>query len=37
LKADWTIIEEKEYDISLDAEQKTVSLKKKDNDPTEKS
>lgn len=37
LKADWTVIEESEYDISLDADQKTVSLKKKDNEPTEKS
>lgn len=37
LKADWTVIEESEYDITLDADQKTVSLKKKDNEPTENS
>lgn len=36
LKADWTIIEESEYDISLDADQKTVSLKKK-NEPSASS
>ena len=33
LKADWEIIEESEYDISLDAGEKTVSLKKK-NEPS---
>lgn len=36
LKADWEIIEESEYDISLDADQKTVSLKKK-NEPSASS
>jgi len=37
LKADWTVIEESEYEINLDADQKTIGLKKKANDPTEKS
>jgi len=36
LKADWEIIEESEYDISLDAAEKAVSLKKK-NEPSETS
>jgi|TARA_B110000902_G_scaffold208201_1_gene237517 hypothetical protein len=29
LKAAWTVIDEKEYEITLVAEDKTVSLKKK--------